>query len=209
MKKILSMLLVLSMLLGCSVAMAEMGVQVIGGPETETEPVSLDDLKLNVEAEIDGYGILCATDFAYKDRLGYYRSGRSDIYNADDFYLSGTEADYALLRIDITNTSTKPRDFLASCEVKVVYDDVYEYGGWCYQYNYNNKTYNSSYSGEDSQKQNTNWVINAADQYAIDPMYQGHYVFGCTLPNAVVNSKKPLRMVITIDGNEITYNIRK
>lgn len=210
MKKILSMILVLTMLLGCSAAMAEgMGVQVIGGPETETEPVSLDDLKLNSVAEIDGYGTIYASNFAYKDVLGYYRSGRSDVCNTDDFYYSGNEADYAILRMDITNTATKPRDFLSSCDVKVVYDDVYEYAGWFYQYNYNNKTYNSSHSGEDSGKQNTNWVLNAADQFAIDPMYEGHYCFGCTLPNAVVNSKKPLRMIITIDGNEITYNIRK
>lgn len=209
MKKILSVLLVFAMLFGCSVAMAEMGVQVIGGPETETEPVSLDDLKLNVDAEIEGYGILYATEFAFKDRLGYYRSGLTYVYDGRDFYLSGMEAEYALLKVDIINTSTKPRDFISSCEVKVVYDDVYEYAGWYYQYNYNNRTSDSSYSGEDSKKQNTNWVINAADQYAIDPMYQGHFAFGCTLPNAVVNSKKPLRMVITIDGNEITYNIRK
>lgn len=210
MKKILSMLLVLSMLLTASAALAEnMGVQVIGGPATETEPVSLDDFKLNTEAEIEGYGILYATEFVFKDQLGYYRSGKTDVYDTSDFYKSGNEADYALLKMDITNTSTKPHDFLASCEVKVVFDDVYEYGGWFYQYNYNNKTYKSNNSGEDSQKQNTNWVINAADQFAIDPMYQGHFVFGCTLPNAVVNSKAPLRMTIMIDGNEITYNIRK
>lgn len=210
MKKILSMLLVLSMLLSVSAALADgMGVQVIGGPATESEPVSLDDFKLNTEATIDGYGILLATEFVFKDQLGYYRSGRTDVYNTDDFYYSGNEADYALLKMDITNISTKPRDFLTSCEVKVIYDDVYEYGGWFYQYNYNNGTYDSSKSGEDRKKQNTNWVINQADQFAINPMYQGHYVFGCTLPNAVVNSKAPLRMVITIDGNEITYNIRK
>lgn len=209
MKKLVTLVLCLMMLL-TSAAFAEgMGVQVIGGPATETEPVSLDDFKLNVEAEIEGYGLLYATDFAFKDRLGYYRSGRSNVYNSDDFYNSGNEAEYALLKIDITNTATKPHDFLTSCEVKVVFDDVYEYGGWFYQYNYNNETYNSSHSGEDSKKQNTNWVINAADQFAIDPMYQGHFVFGCTLPNAVVNSKAPLKMIITIDGNEITYNIRK
>ena len=62
---------------------------------------------------------------------------------------------------------------------------------------------------EDCGKQNKNWVIDPADNFEIDPMYSGHYVFGCTLPNAVVNSEKPLRMVITIDGNELTYNIRK
>ena len=41
-------------------------------------------------------------------------------------------------------------------------------------------------------------------------METGNYVLGCTLPNYVVDdAKSPLSMVITIDGNEITYNIRK
>ena len=210
MKKILSVILVLSMLLTASAALAEgMGVQVIGGPEVEAEPVSLDDFKLNTDAAIDGYGVLCATEFAFKDQLGYYRAGHTSVYYSNDFYHSGKEADYAILKLDITNISTKPHDFLSSCEVKVIYDDLYEYGGWYYQYNYNNETSGNTDSGEDADKQNTNWVIDEADRFAINPMYQGHYCFGCTLPNAVVDSKKPLRMIITIDGNEITYNIRK
>ena len=209
MKQLISLMLVLSMLLGCSVAMAEMGVQIIGGPETESEPVSLDDLKLNVEATIDGYGIIEATEFAFKDVLGYYRSGKNSVYNSDDFYRSGNEAEYAILKVDITNLARTSKDFLTHCEVRAVFDDVYEYAGWYYQYNYNNKTSKSNSSGEDSDKQNVRWVINAADPFSVGPMYQGHYAFGCTLPNAVVNSKQPLRLVITIDGNEITYNIRK
>lgn len=181
------MLLILSMLLGCSVAMAEMGVQVIGGPDTETEPVSLDDFKLNVDAEIDGYAVLFGTEFNYINEFKHHPSWTST-------YSSGNEAEFAMLRIDILNTTMKPKDYLASYSVKVVYDDVYEYGGWAYQYDFD---------------QSKTTVLDLNEQFAIEPMYQGHYVFGCTLPNAVVNSKKPLRMEITIDGNEITYNIRK
>lgn len=212
MKKILSMLLVLSMLLTASAVLAEgMGVQVIGGPETETEPVSLDDIKLSAEAEVDGYAILCPTEFQFAEKLGYYRAGNSDIYDRRDYYQSGADADYAILRMDITNTAMISHNFLSSCEVKVIYDDVYEYAGWFYQSNYNNGT-STNYKdvfGEDVGKQNMKWAINSADIFAIDPMYQGHYIFGCTLPNTVVTSKKPLRMVIMLDGNEITYNIRK
>ena len=209
MKKILSMLLVLSMLLGCSVAMA-MEVQVIGGPDTETEPVSLDDIQLNAEADIEGYGTLFPTEFAFADWLGYYKAGKTEVDWYNFQYQSGQDAEYAILRMDITNTSTKPRDFLTNCEVKMVYDDLYEYAGWFYQVNYNNATYNDNGRfGVDSKQQNYRWAINAADNFAIDPMYQGHYIFGCTVPNAVVNGKKPLRLVITIDGNEITYNVRK
>ena len=210
MKKILSMLLVLSMLFGCSVAVAEMGVQVIGGPETETEPVSLDDLKLNVDAEIENWGIITATAYEVQDGLGYYLSGRSDIHDASkDYYWSGIEADFAVLYVDILNTAVVDKDFMKDVSVKAVYDDVYEYGGWAYQRNYNNEVYENYSLEADRNKQNIRWAINAADQFVISPMYEGHYIFGCTLPNAVINGKKPLRLVITIDGNEITYNIRK
>ena len=47
--------------------------------------------------------------------------------------------------------------------------------------------------------------LKSKDGFIVD----GHYAFGCTLPNSVVKSKKPLSMVININGNEITYNIRK
>lgn len=208
MKKVLSVLLTLSLLLGCSAALAEgMGVQVIGGPAAETEPVSLDNIKLNADVEIDGYAILNPTEFQFAEKLGYYQSGFSYIINPyNDYYESGADADYAILRMDITNVNAVSRNFLSSCEVKVIYDDTYEYGGWLYQSNYNN---DASNYGDDAGKQNIRWVIDNADIFSIDPMYQGHYVFGCTLPNSVVNSKKPLRMVIMLDGNEITYNIRK
>lgn len=216
MKKILSMLLVLMMLLSAAVALAEdgMGVQVIGGPETETEQVSLDDIKLNAEIEIEGYATITPTSFAFQDGLGAYEAGqnRPGLPGARyyDYYWSRTEAEYAILFMDMLNITAKPQDYLANCEVKVVYDDSFEYAGWYYQRNYDNLTNDWCYELDaDKDHQNINWAINAADQFAIDPMYQGHYIFGCTLPNAVVNSKKPLRLVITIDGNELTYNIRK
>ena len=114
--------------------------------------------------------------------------------------------------MDILNTTTKSMNYLADCTVTVIFDDTYEFAGWCYQQNYNNATYKDIYRGgveEDKGKQNVNWVIDEADNFVIDPMYKGHYVFGCTIPNASVESKAPLKMIITIDGNEITYNIRK
>jgi len=199
MKRVLAMLLVFLMLLTTSAMAAGMGVQIIGGPEVETEPVSLDDVKLDVEVEIDGYGIITPTGFSFADMLRTYMKG--DSYNWKDFS-SGAEAEYALFNVDILNTTLKNKEYLASCEVKVIYDDVYEYAGWAYQYNWNNADRGSNMSPKTS-------PIQPEDNFAIDPMYEGHYLFGCTLPNAVVNSKAPLKMIITIDGNEITYNIRK
>lgn len=211
MKKIFSVLLVLSMLLSASAALAEgMGVQVIGGSETETEPVSLDDLKLDTKAEIEGWGDLTFTAYEVQDALGYYRSGRTDVYDADgDYYCSGKEAEFAVLYADILNTQLKDKNYLENVSVKAVYDDTYEYAGWFYQRNYNNSTY-AYYSLEvDKSKQNIRWAIDTADNFSISPMYEGHYLFGCTLPNAVISGNKSLKLIITIDGNEITYNIRK
>lgn len=211
MKKILSLLLVLSMLLSASAALAEgMGVQVIGGPETETEPVSLDDLKLETKAEIEGWGDLTFTAYEVQDGLGYYRSGRTDVCSASsDYYWSGKEAEFAVLYADILNTQLKDKNYLENVSVRAIYDDTYEYAGWFYQRNYNNGTYKYDSLEIDRSKQNTRWVVNASDQFAVSPMYEGHYIFGCTLPNAVISGNKPLKLIITIDGNEITYNIRK
>lgn len=212
MKKILSVLLVLSMLLSASAALAEgMGVQVIGGPAVEVEPVSLDDIKLNVDVEIDGYAVILPTAFSFTDTLGHYREGETELgWDADSrLFKSGNDAEFAILRMDLTNLGVSAKSFLTNAEVKVVYDDKYEYAGWFYQYNYDNKVRNDSNYGVASNKQNTEFVIMPSDFFEIGPMYAGHYVFGCTLPNAVIDSKAPLRMEITIDGNEITYNIRK
>ena len=206
MKKVLSILLIVSLLLGCTSAFSEgMGVKVIGGPDVETEPVSLDDFKLDNPVTIDGFGIFTGTYFGFIDSLGYYRQGANGCtyYYNNDAYVSGADAEYAMLKMDITNLATKTKNFLDQCEVKAIYDDLYEYGGWCYQFNHNNK------NADGGGTQSTDDVIDKADQFSIDPMYAGHYCFGCTLPNAVVSGKKSLKLVITIDGNEITYNIRK
>jgi len=206
MKKLVAMFLALLMI-PCLALAEDMGVQVIGGPEEETEPVSLDDVKLNVDVEIDGYGILRPTSFEFNNYVMVYPQGRDD---TEDLYNSGNEAEYAILYMDITNTAMSPKDYLANYEVKAVFDDAYEYAGWAYQQNYDNRKWDAwNEYAPYAQKQNVLYGINAADNFPINPMYQGHYLFGCTLPNAVVNSKKPLRLEIKIDGNEIVYNIRK
>ena len=132
MKRLLSLILALVMVLslpGLAFA-ADIGVQQIGGgEEEETEPVSLDDLKINREVEIEGWGILTLTRFEFADHLYHNDKGRS--YGS--WYESGKEADYALLRMDITNTTKKEKDYLTEVEVKVVYDDDYEFQGWPYK----------------------------------------------------------------------------
>ena len=210
MKKLISVALVFVMFVTyASITYAgDMGVQIIGGQETETEPVSLDDIKLGVEVTIDGYGRLTPIAYTVQDTLGFYAQGRSEPSN-DWWYRSGQEADYVILKMDIVNLAMRDKNFLENVEIKAIYNDKYEYGGWAYQFNYDNKISDWSPYGEYNKKQNMEFAIAEADIFPIGSMYQGHYCFGATLPNAVVNAKEPLRMIITIDGNEITYNIRK
>lgn len=234
MKKILSLLLVLSMMLTASVALAEgMGVQVIGGQDSSTQPVSLDDIQLESTVEVAGWGDITPMTYSVQDCVMVRKAGQlgtiwswsskgnkwvEELDSRHDFYLevsckphgnteypwwceewvthylSQSQADFAFLTMDILNTTAGKIDYLKECEVKVVFDDNIEYAGWYYQRNMDlNKC---------------TW-IDVSDCFAIDPYYTGHYVFGCTLPNAVFNSNKPLRFEIKIDGNEIIYNVRK
>lgn len=216
MKRIAALIIALMLVLVQFGAIAEMGVQIIGGPETETEPVSLDDIKLDATVDIDGYGEITPTSFRTVDELLSYRAGTKYIQDEanywDDYcvyYSSGVEADYCLLNMDILNTQMRAVDFIDGCTVVVTSDDSYQFAGWAYQYNYNNENYSNHNSGCGIDDANTTCVIDPSDNFPIDPMYIGHYVFGCTLPNRVISAKTPLKMVITIGGNEITYNIRK
>lgn len=212
MKKLVLSLFVLTFIACTVLADDSMGVKMISKNGDASSTVSLDDMQLNVEVPIEGYGVLKATSFEFFDWLGYYKEGKTWVDDPKR-YTTGTEADFAMLRMDIVNRMTKPKNFIENVKVKVIFEDYYEYEGWCYQFNYDNGYRN--WSGEyfdgnvDANKQNKKWVISTKDNFEIKPMYTGHYVFGCTLPNAIIDSKSPLRMEITMDGNVITYNIRK
>lgn len=222
MKKFFSMLIVLSILLGCSAALAsDLGVQVIGGSDAESIPVSLDDVQIDSSVDIPGWGEITPTLYRVQDCFLQRKKGVSDeiyayltnsggnikcskhyedqryTYYSDyevAHYESKTEADFACLFMDILNNTSKPKNYGKDVTVKAVFDDNIEYQGWFRQRN--------------SDLNLCKW-IDPEDNFSIDPYYVGHYVFGCTLPNTVLNSTKPLRIEISIDGNEITYNVRK
>lgn len=189
-----------------------LGVQIIDTTSTGRDSVSIDNLVVGKEVEIEDYAIIKPTEFGYFDSLGHYYKDKFSISWNDHhgYYNSGNEADFALLRCDLINTAMKSKDFTKNCTVKVIFNNKYEYAGWVYQSNYNNGSDGSFYKlAEDKNNQGKRYAIDPANNFAIDPMYTGHYIFGCPLPNAVINSTKPLKMIITLDGNEITYHIRK
>lgn len=126
-----------------------------------------------------------------------------------NFYTSGNEAEFAWLKADVMNIQKAGANFIKEISIKVIYDDEYEFNGWVRQFNYDySKTEIYSLNKEIG---TIGWPVclSPADEMTISPMYKGHYAFGCTLPNHVVEDKdSPLRMIINIGGNELTYNIR-
>ena len=202
MKKILSMLLILSMLMGCSVAVAEdTGIQVIGGPEEATETVNLDDWKEGDVAEISGFGNIQLVSFSFVDSIPYEvyinSSWNSDGATKESFN-SGSTADYLRIRIYILNTQKNAFDFykVFGDEIICTFGDDYKFGGWARQ---------------ERKVGDRFWVMyqNKDTSYAIGSLYDGYFDVVVTLPNYVVNSKEPLSVTFSIGDNEFTVNVRK
>lgn len=200
MKKILACFLLFVICLPIAYA-DDLGIQIIGAPETQTETVSLDDIKLNTEVTIDGFARLVATEFDFVDVMPVYKEGSNDQTITAS---SGVYADYAALYMDIVNLSKGSIDYLDSCDVVAYYyyDDEYVFTGGGNQINWDNKP-------SDSNLDPKYVPISSNDNFAIGSMYKGHYVFGLTLPNEVVHGKGALKLVINLSGNEITYNVRE
>ena len=147
------------------------------------EKLKIDDVTFGKAYKIKGYAAVTFKEFSFIDSLYISRS--------DNIY-SGAESDMAYLAVDMRNLAKKEAKFLGTISIRVVYDDEYEYNGFVKQSNYDDN--GNHFNGE----------------FAIYPMYTGHYGFFCTLPNYIVQDKSaPLRMTITINGHEFTYHIRK
>lgn len=121
--------------------------------------MSFDDMQLEQVYEIDGYVKVAPLSFEYKDSFlqydpdhpgdnaigGEHVEGRIS-YDKWDCYSyilqnkSGEKASFAWFAVDITNMQKEPLVFGENCEVKVVFDDEYEFGGWFRQFNYDYDT---------------------------------------------------------------------
>lgn len=198
-KKIFAGMLFASMMLGGTAYAAEqdLGVVLLNPVEEENtnENVTLDDLQIGDVAEIEGFGDLTVTSFEFEDSFRYL----PDPWNVKRKE-SGSETDYAVLKVKVLNTNTSAKRYLNDLSVKMIYDDKYEYQGWVFQYYINDS--NTDIAMEEE-------VVEREEEGDIEPMYVGYYMLGCTVPNAVVEGKAPLRMEINFGGNEITYNVRK
>lgn len=232
MKKFIAIFLMVLLVLTASAALAEdLGIQVIGGPNTESIPMSLDDMQLGQEYTIDGYAKIEPVEYLVIDWFGQfnkdanysstetkYASYDSRVYYESKYYNSfytdatwresGTNAEFVWLKLDVTNIQKTSVPFMKEITVKAVYADEYEFAGWVRQINYDYNGICYRY-GVDTRGGGT-VVLNPDNEEAIDMMYTGTYVIGCTLPNSVFEDESsPLRIEISMGGNELTYNIRK
>jgi hypothetical protein len=219
----------------------DLGVQIIP-KDSETEVVSLDNVKLGETYTIDGYARIKPVSFKIQDTFPQFDAGaagnreiKSRYYskdlkdnvmyssyyddqrtsNSDEYYQrirwmnSMTEAEFAYFCVDITNLAKSDAEFTKGTTVKVLYADEYEYTGWVRQFNYDYDT-NRKYAESSGYGLFIRAALDPGDVYPIGMVYSGHYAFGCTLPNTVVEDESAsLKMIITLGGNEITYWIRK
>lgn len=147
-----------------------------------------------------------------RDGKNEWRSYYKNAYWND----SGANAEFAWLVLDITNLQKSEMLYLGEITVKVVYDNEYEYAGWVRQFNkdYTTPVYRKGQAEKAFYAMNGDFqqgliALDPEDEQPIGMVYTGKYAIGCTLPNAVVESKRPLKMIINIGGCELTYIIRK
>ncbi|MBQ8088732.1 MAG: hypothetical protein IJ234_10005, partial [Clostridia bacterium] len=204
MKRILGLICALTLVISLS-AGAEGGWSFV--QEAPSTAQSFEGIALGDTVEIAQYGAFTPLEFSFEDQIGYYAAGSGMVGAGEHYYESGDEAQYAVLRADIENTSAQAWNYLSDCSVRVT-DGATTYRGWSFQQNFANGIAAGSEFGRDSERQNTRWVISASDNFPIAPGLQGHYVFGCSLPNNVVDANGALQMIVTLNGNELTYPIR-
>lgn len=128
---------------------------------------------------------------------------------------SGKTAEFLWFIIDITNLQKVDIEFIEQATVKVVYNDDYEFGGWVRQINYDNleDVYSNGGISRFNQEKGTYPMTIVMHPETVAPvamMYSSSYVFGCTLPNYVIEDKdSPLRIEIQLGNNDLTHHIRK
>lgn len=234
MKKFFVLAVAVALFAMLSVASAEdLGVQIIGGENADAVSMSLDDMQLGTSYTIDGYAKVTPVECLVVDYFGQFKKDAdygsvnndcksdkvfyeeaalkgkwADFYNDAAWQDSGVNAEFMWLKMDVTNLQMKAVPFMEGVAVKVIYADEYEFAGWVRQINYDYNTTCYRY-GSDTNGGGT-VVLNPENEEAIDMMYTGTYVFGCTLPNAVIEDKSAqLRVEIKLGENDLTYNIRK
>ena len=175
--------------------------------------LKVDDVAFSKEYKINGYVAVKFLGFKFIDAFAQWKDDtrQEDATSSysSSLQASGNEADFAWLKADVRNLMKSDTKFMGDFSVKVIYDDEYEYKGWVRQFNYDYSDAEVRTNNKDIGAVGSPICLSPKDEIAIGPLYVGHYAFGCTLPISVVDDKdSTIRMIITMKGNEFTYNIR-
>lgn len=232
MKKLMAIVLMLSVLLSTVAIAEDLGIQVIG--DQNTGSLTLDDIQLGQTYSLDDYARVIPVEFQIVDYFAQFNKD-ADRYAVDDYNKdsskvyyeekalkgdwayaykqaiwqdSGSSADFMWLKLDVINRQKTPISFMEDITVKVIYADDYEFAGWVRQINYDYNEICYRYGMQTAGGKTV--VLNPANEQEIGMMYTGTYVIGCTLPNTVVEDKSsPLRIEIMLGSHQLTYHIRK
>ena len=178
----------------------------------DSEKMTFDNVTFGKEYKIKGYAAVKFLGFKFVDAFAQWKSTEYVANNPDidrSLNTSGNEADFAWLKADVRNLMKSDVKFIDDISVKIVYDDEYEYNGWVRQFYYDYSEAEVRTDNKEIGAIGSPTCLSNKDEIAIGPLYVGHYVFGCTLPMSIIEDKDaPLRMVVTMKGNEFTYSIR-
>ena len=224
MKKLFAVFWIIAVMFGAEVAFAD---------DENSSKMTFDNVTFSKPYKIKGYASVTMLGFKFVDIYAQWNDGKARpvnngwgglhdggvfdkkprgryYYRYDDCIpqRSGEEAEFAWLKVDVRNLQKVSASFIKDITVKVIFDDEYEYDGWCRQFNYDYSKQEIAIGGETSI---IGWPVclSPVDEMSIAPMYNGHYVFGCTLPNSVIEDKdSPLRIEINLGENKLIYNVR-
>lgn len=193
-----------------------------GETEPETPPQSTPEtIALGRTYNVPGYVRVQPLSFEYVDDYPQFLPGTNGDISADfnenrDYYAggnrfyvnmerisSGENADFAWFEVDITNLSKETQAFDTEATVQYIFDNDYIIDGWLLQFNYDYDAFDMKDGSL------TRAALDGENMEPADMLYTNHYIFGATLPNAVVTGTKPLAAVITLGEHAFTYNIRK
>ncbi len=148
---------------------------------TQADIVSApNNLQLGQTLHLDGIGDVTPLSCTYYNKLYSHKWEHKVAKNEQ----------YLLFEVDILNTNRQAREYLPRAEMKVFYDGYYTYQGEVQQLNDTDTNYCNSTEAE------------------LKPLYNSSYAFACKLPNAVINGDGPLTLILTLDGVQLTYDVR-
>lgn len=171
-------------------------VQNFDAEKAKADAVAADGLKIGDTITIDGFGELTALSFEFADTFQHLYNGMNNMQ------MSGDDADYAILKIRVLNATTSKKKYLNDFSVKMKSDEKYGYQGWAFQYDIDFENENSAIAMDASEAEQKGVA-------EIEPLSEGYYMFGCTLPQEIVEGNGRLSMEIDFDGNKMIYYVQR